>query len=96
MYLTKEEYEKILKIITGEFKSGRLLVDLMKPCMMAEKRNQTLKKANAKFSEDTNAGSELEILEPRIHLLVQNRNSFCFGQSEKDEKLWHRKADSSL
>lgn len=96
MYLTKEEYEKILKIITGEFKSGRLLVELIKPCMMKEKRHQTVKKTNAKFGWGTNTGSELEILEPGIQLLVQNRNSFCFGQSEKDEKLWHRKADSSL
>lgn len=72
MYLSKDEHQKILHILTDSFKTGVLIVELMNPCMMNERRHQTVRKTNAKFGWGTTSGKELELLEPRMHFISEN------------------------
>lgn len=87
MYFTKEQNRRILRILAESFPAGNLVVELMKPCMMNEKRHQTVRKTNAKFGWGTNSGRELEILEPRMHLVSEHSFSEQMLQSTWTSKV---------
>lgn len=87
MYFTKEQHRKLLQMLADSFSSGVLLVELMKPCMMNEKKHQTVKKTNAKFGWGIDCGSELEKLEPRMYFIRETSFSQQMRQSTIISKL---------
>ena len=72
MYFSKEEQRTILHHLTSEFHSGYLLVEMMRPSMMDEKKHDTVKHTGAKFGWGTKSGKEFEVLEPRLRLISEH------------------------
>lgn len=72
MYFDKEQHTRLLHNLTDNFKHGFLVVELMKPSMMDEKKHDTVKHTNAKFGWGTDSGKELEELCPRIKLVSEH------------------------
>ena len=72
MYFSKEEQRTTLHHLTSEFHSGYLLVEMMRPSMMDEKKHDTVKHTGAKFGWGTKSGKEFEVLEPRLRLISEH------------------------
>ena len=71
MYFSKEQVQTVLNSITGYFDRGFLLVELMHPKMMNEKKHDTVKNTSAKFGWGTVTGREIAP-ELKIHNRVQS------------------------
>ncbi len=74
MYFSKEQVKAVLNSITDSFDRGFLLVELMHPKMMNEKKHDTVKNTNAKFGWGTVTGRELLPLDDKLTLI--NERSF--------------------
>ncbi len=72
MYFDKEQHTRLLHNLTENFVHGYLVVELMKPSMMNEKKHDTVKHTNAKFGWGTDSGKELEELCPKIKLVSEH------------------------
>ncbi len=68
MYFSKEENQQILNNLTSVFQKGSLIVELMRPSAMDEKRHET----KAKFGWGTKSGKEFELLDPKMKLISEN------------------------
>ena len=86
MYFSKEEQRTILRNLVSEFVSGYLLVEMMRPSMMDEKKHNTVKHTGAKFGWGTKTGKEFEALEPRLHLISEH----SFSEQMKKSTLVSR------
>lgn len=86
MYFSKEEQRTILHRLTSEFHSGYLLVEMMRPSMMDEKKHDTVKHTNAKFGWGTKSGEEFVTLEPKLHLISEH----SFSEKMKKSTLVSR------
>ncbi|MEY8324887.1 2-dehydropantoate 2-reductase N-terminal domain-containing protein [Lachnospiraceae bacterium 54-11] len=74
MYFSKEQVQTVLNSITGSFDRGFLLVELMHPKMMNEKKHDTVKNTSAKFGWGTVTGRDLLPLDAKLMLI--NERSF--------------------
>ena len=74
MYFSKEQVQTVLNSITGSFDRGFLLVELMHPKMMNEKKHDTVKNTSAKFGWGTVTGRDLLPLDAKLTLI--NERSF--------------------
>ncbi len=74
MYFSKEQVQTVLNSITGSFDRGFLLVELMHPKMMNEKKHDTVKNTSAKFGWGTVTGRDLLSLDAKLTLI--NERSF--------------------
>ena len=81
MYFSKQQTKAILHHLASYFEQGLLLVELMRPSMMDERRHDTVKHTNAKFGWGTTSGKELESLEPRMSLVSEHSFSEQMMQS---------------
>lgn len=72
MYFDKEQNKRILDILTESFPHGYLVVEMMRPSMMDEKKHDTVKHTNAKFGWGTNSGKEFEALNPKMRLVSEH------------------------
>ena len=86
MYFSKEEQQAILHNLVSEFDSGYLLVEMMRPSMMDEKKHETVKHTGAKFGWGTKSGKEFEDLEPRLRLI----GAHSFSEQMKKSTLVSR------
>ena len=71
MYFTKEQVQRILEILTDRFSKGCLLVELMHPKMMNEKKHDTIKTTKAHFGWGTTSGEDLLPLNGSIRLIKE-------------------------
>lgn len=71
MYFSKEDNQKILENIVSIAPQGTLVVEMMRPSMMDEKKHDTVKETNAKFGWGTTSGHEFEQLEPKMKLVSE-------------------------
>ena len=74
MYFSKEQAQTVLNSMTGSFDRGFLLVELMHPKMMNEKKHDTVKNTSAKFGWGTVTGRDLLPLDAKLTLI--NERSF--------------------
>ena len=74
MYFSKEQVQTVLNSITGSFDRGFLLLELMHPKMMNEKKHDTVKNTSAKFGWGTVTGRDLLPLDAKLTLI--NERSF--------------------
>ena len=72
MYFSKEDTEKLLNNMTQGFEKGFLLVEMMNPSMMDEKKHETVKSTNARFGWGTKSGKEFEALAPEMKLVSEH------------------------
>lgn len=72
MYFDKEQNKQILDILTENFAHGYLVVEMMRPSMMDEKKHETVKHTNAKFGWGTNSGKEFEELNSKMRLVSEH------------------------
>lgn len=86
MYFSKEEQRTILRNLVSEFGSGYLLVEMMRPSMMDEKKHDTVKHTGAKFGWGTKSGKEFEALEPKLSLVSEH----SFSEQMKKSTLVSR------
>lgn len=86
MYFSKEEQRAILHNLVSEFNSGWLLVEMMRPSMMDEKKHDTVKHTGAKFGWGTKSGKEFEALEPKLRLVSEH----SFSEQMKKSTLVSR------
>ena len=71
MYFTKEQVQTILGILTDGFPKGCLLVELMHPKMMNEKKHDTIKTTKAHFGWGTTSGEDLLPLNDSLRLMKE-------------------------
>ena len=74
MYFSKEQVQTVLNSMTDSFDRGFLLVELMHPKMMNEKKHDTVKNTSAKFGLGTVTGRDLLPFDAKLTLI--NERSF--------------------
>ena len=74
MYFSRVQVQTVLNSITGSFDRGFLLVELMHPKMMNEKKHDTVKNTSTKFGWGTVTGRDLLPLDAKLTLI--NERSF--------------------
>ena len=71
MYFTREQVQTILNSLTDSFPKGYLLVELMHPKMMNEKKHDTIKTTKAHFGWGTTSGEDLLPLDDKLRLMKE-------------------------
>ncbi|WP_195269414.1 class I SAM-dependent methyltransferase [Eubacterium sp. 1001713B170207_170306_E7] len=71
MYFSREQTKTIINNLTTFFDKGFLVVEMMNPSMMDEKKHETVKHTDAKFGWGTKSGREFEALDAKIKLISE-------------------------
>lgn len=69
MYFSREQTRTILNNLTTFFNKGFLVVEMMNPSMMDEKKHETVKHTDARFGWGTRSGKEFEALDSKMKLI---------------------------
>ena len=71
MYFSREQTRTILNNLTTFFSKGFLVVEMMNPSMMDEKKHETVKHTDARFGWGTRSGKEFEALDSKMKLISE-------------------------
>lgn len=71
MYFSREQTRTILNNLTTFFNKGFLVVEMMNPSMMDEKKHETVKHTDARFGWGTRSGKEFEALDSKMKLISE-------------------------
>ena len=87
MYFSQEQTKAILNHLTSFFEKGFLVVEMMHPFMMNEKRHETVKYTNAAFGWGTKSGKEFEALDSKMKLILEKSFSEQLKKSTLPSKI---------
>ncbi len=64
MYLSQEDVEQILSIISGRFRQAEVIMETMNPWVVKNMREKSIEATKARFTWGIRSGKELEGISP--------------------------------